>query len=54
LAAAVEKLLADRHLRESMGRQSNSDVISQYTWEKVAQPIKYLYEKVGLCRGECK
>ena len=54
LAAAVEKLLADRHLRESMGRQSNCDVISQYTWEKVAQPIIHLYEKVGLCRGECK
>ena len=51
LAAATERLLADRALREALGRQAHTDIAANYTWDKVAEPVRAVYRRVAVVRG---
>jgi glycosyltransferase involved in cell wall biosynthesis len=47
IVAAVERLLADRDLRETLGRTAQRDALARYTWDKVAQPVTEIYESLA-------
>ena len=47
LADAVTRLLADRGLRERLGRQAHADVAADYTWDKVAGPVRAVYRRIA-------
>jgi glycosyltransferase involved in cell wall biosynthesis len=56
LAAAINQLLSDAQLREQLGRQAHADVMANYTWDRVAHPIRIVYQefarqRAGLPRG---
>jgi glycosyltransferase involved in cell wall biosynthesis len=50
IVEAVERLLADRILRETLGRTAQRDALARYTWDKVAQPVTRIYESLGAAR----
>jgi len=47
LAAAVARLLTDPPLRQRLGRQAHADVAANYTWDKVAEPLRAVYNRVA-------
>jgi glycosyltransferase involved in cell wall biosynthesis len=47
LAAATERLLLDRDLRERLGRQAHADVVANFTWDRVAAPVRAVYERLA-------
>jgi glycosyltransferase involved in cell wall biosynthesis len=47
LATAIESLLADRPLRERMGRAGRAKVVSDHTWPIVVDRVRQLYERVA-------
>lgn len=47
LAAAITRLLADRALRERTGRQAHADVVANYTWDQVAEPVRAVYRRLA-------
>ena len=47
LADMVTRLLADRGLRERLGRQAHADVAADYTWDKVAEPVRRVYRRIA-------
>jgi glycosyltransferase involved in cell wall biosynthesis len=47
LVMAIDRLLADRHLRERLGRQAYADVAARYTWDRVAEPVRDVYRKLA-------
>ena len=47
LAAATERLLAGRELRERLGRQAHADAAMNYTWDKVAEPVPRSVSQTG-------
>jgi len=49
IVSAVETLIADRGLRERLGRAARAAALANYTWDLVAQPIEDAYLRV---RGE--
>jgi glycosyltransferase involved in cell wall biosynthesis len=46
IVAAVEKLIAERPLRERLGRLAQSTALQTYTWDRVAQPVEAAYLRV--------
>lgn len=46
LAAAIEKLLGDPQLRQEMGSNGWQLVNGKFTWDKVAEQVRRLYETV--------
>ena len=46
LAAALEQLLGDSHLRQEMGVNGQRLVMEKFTWDKVADEMIKLYQKV--------
>jgi glycosyltransferase involved in cell wall biosynthesis len=50
LAAATERLLSDRELRERLGRQAHLDVAKNYTWDRVAEPMREIYSRLAAAR----
>ncbi len=46
IVGAVDALLADAGLRESLGRAAQSDAQTRYTWDVVARPVLEVYEKL--------
>lgn len=50
IVAAVERLLADRTLRETLGRAAQRDALAKYTWDKVGQPVTAIYESLAAAR----
>jgi glycosyltransferase involved in cell wall biosynthesis len=51
LAAAVGQLLADRHLRERMGRAGRAKTLSRYTWDAIYPRIESVYDGLAARRG---
>jgi glycosyltransferase involved in cell wall biosynthesis len=47
LAAALDLVLADRGMRERLGRQAHADTVANYTWDVVAKPVQDVYERLG-------
>lgn len=47
LTAAVEHLIASEELRETLGRRAHQDAVENYTWDKVADPVRRLYERIA-------
>ncbi|MBT9140000.1 MAG: Spore coat protein SA [Dehalococcoidia bacterium] len=43
LAEAIIKLLEDRELRESMGRNGRRLIVEEYSWEKIAMKVEEVY-----------
>ena len=43
IVAAVEGLMADRSLRERLGRAAQSAALDRYTWDRVAEPVEEAY-----------
>jgi glycosyltransferase involved in cell wall biosynthesis len=53
IVSAVEDLMADRGLRERLGRAAQSAALANYTWDRVARPIEEAYLRVrGKGAGE--
>jgi glycosyltransferase involved in cell wall biosynthesis len=50
IVGAIERLLADRMLRERLGRAAQRDALAKYTWDKVAQPVTAIYESLSATR----
>lgn len=46
IVSAVETLIADRALRERLGRAAQTAALANYTWDRVAQPIEHAYLRV--------
>ena len=46
VVGAVDALVADAALRESLGRAAQSDALARYTWDIVARPVLGVYEKL--------
>lgn len=46
LVAAVERLLADPALRARLGQAARADALEKYNWQRVAQAIREVYEKL--------
>lgn len=51
LAAAADRVLTNRALRERLGRQAHADVITNYTWDRVARPVRELYRQLTVRMG---
>jgi len=47
LATATERLLANRELRERLGRQAHEDVAANYTWDHAAEPLRAVYRRLA-------
>jgi glycosyltransferase involved in cell wall biosynthesis len=43
IVAAVDTLIADRSLRERLGRAAQMTALHTYTWERAAQPVEQVY-----------
>jgi glycosyltransferase involved in cell wall biosynthesis len=52
LVAAVTRLLTNPLLRERVGRQAHADVVEKYTWNKVSEPLRAIYNRVAERRSE--
>ena len=52
LAAALDRVLTDRGLRERLGRQAHADVVENYTWDLVAGPVRDVYQRLDRRHGE--
>jgi glycosyltransferase involved in cell wall biosynthesis len=52
LVEALGRLLSDRVLRERLGRQAHADVVANYTWDLVAEPVREVYQRLVHRRGE--
>ncbi len=52
LAAALELLLTDHGLRERLGRQAHADVVANYTWDVVSEPVREVYLRLARRHGE--
>ena len=46
IAAAIERLRADRDLRERLGKQGRRQVEAHYTWQRVAERMYDIYKRV--------
>jgi glycosyltransferase involved in cell wall biosynthesis len=46
IVASVETLIADRSLRERLGRSAQSTALAAYTWDRVARPVEDAYLRV--------
>jgi glycosyltransferase involved in cell wall biosynthesis len=46
IVSAIENLIADRGLRERLGRAARATALANYTWDRVAQPIEDAYLRV--------
>ncbi len=51
LATAIERLLSNARLREQLGRQAHADVMANYTWDRVAQPLQAVYQEFARQRA---
>lgn len=49
VVAALEQLLADAAGRARLGRAARVEALEQYTWDRVAEPVREVYER--LCQG---
>lgn len=52
IAAAVERLIGDRELRERLGRTARQDALQENTWERVSKPVVEVYERLLTQRGQ--
>ncbi len=52
LAAALDLMLADRGLRERLGRQAHADVAANFTWDLVAGPVREVYLRLAQRHGK--
>ena len=46
LLTALDRLLTDQALRERLGRSAHVDAQENYTWQRVARPIRDCYEQL--------
>jgi glycosyltransferase involved in cell wall biosynthesis len=46
IAAAVGKLLQDESLRARLGRNAGAEAQACYTWDRVAEPVRQVYEQL--------
>lgn len=51
LTAATEKLLDNVAFRERLGRQAHADVAEKYTWDRVVEPLRAIYNRIAEVRG---
>jgi glycosyltransferase involved in cell wall biosynthesis len=47
IVRAVEALVADAGLRERIGRAAQKKALESYTWDRVAGPVKSVYERLA-------
>jgi glycosyltransferase involved in cell wall biosynthesis len=45
----VERLIGDAGLRSRLGREARTDALDKYTWERVAAPVREVYESLCTC-----
>jgi len=44
--AAIERLLNDAQLRARLGRAAQREAMEKYSWERVAEPVLEVYERL--------
>ena len=49
IVKAVEQLIVSPTYRACLGRAAQEDALGKYTWQKVAEPVRSVYEQ--LCDG---
>jgi glycosyltransferase involved in cell wall biosynthesis len=47
LTASIDRLLDDVVLRTRLGREAHADAAANYTWEKVALPVRAVYQDIA-------
>ncbi len=52
ITAAVERLISDAALRARLGIAAQADAMEKYRWERVAAPVRDVYEQ--LCEGRAR
>jgi glycosyltransferase involved in cell wall biosynthesis len=52
IVKAVEALIADSGLRERIGRAAQRKALERYTWDRVAAPVKSVYERLVRRMGQ--
>lgn len=50
LVRAIDAVLGDPALRERLGRQAHADVATRYTWDRVSEPVRAVYNAVAETR----
>lgn len=50
ISGALGRLIADRPLRERLGRTASAEAIQRYTWDAVAVPVRETYERLAAAR----
>jgi glycosyltransferase involved in cell wall biosynthesis len=51
IVSAVERLMNDSELRVRLGQTAQREALEKYSWEKVAEPILSVYERLCLRRN---
>ena len=46
IVSAVEQLVGDTAYRSRLGRATQAEALQKYTWERVAAPVKDIYERL--------
>jgi glycosyltransferase involved in cell wall biosynthesis len=46
IVAAVERLLEDSTLRARLGQVARAEALEKYSWQRVAEPVRRIYEKL--------
>ncbi len=46
IGSALERLMADAALRERLGRAARGEALDRYTWNRVALPVRQVYEEL--------
>ena len=49
IVAAVERLLADPALCARLGQAARREALEKYTWRRVAEPVRDVYERLCGC-----
>ena len=46
IVRAVERLISSSEYRARLGRAAQADALEKYTWQRVAQPVRTVYEQL--------
>jgi glycosyltransferase involved in cell wall biosynthesis len=51
IVASIERLMDDEPLRARLGSAARAEALSRYTWDRVAVPVRHVYERLHAARG---
>lgn len=51
IVASIERLMNDEPLRARLGSAAQAEALSRYTWDRVAGPVRHVYERLHAWRS---